>query len=176
MEEVKPKKARKPLATSPRCYKSPELQKRMGAKASAALKKCWADPEWVAALMAKRKAVMPTPGNLPRRYTRFGVPNGMRKDQAKRFWRQSKFEATLTVKKLEKAGILDDTDDMAKEALRYSLTVMRGPVNQPIGLAAAKQVLEWTKAKPATKQEVTLNKAEEWLAAITEDNAKTNEG
>lgn len=78
------------------------------------------------------------------------------------------------MKKLEAAGVIDAADEQANEAMHVTLTVMRLadlPVKER--LAAARQVLEWTKAKPAQKTELTVTKAEEWLAAVTEDNGNT---
>ena len=74
--------------------------------------------------------------------------------------------------KLEKAGVLIDADDMAKEALHEALSIMRMEIAQKDRLAAARLVLDFTKAKPAQKTELTVNKAEEWLAAVTADNVK----
>lgn len=138
------------------------------------LKALWADPEWRAKMVAKNRArAIPA---MQKAGQRFGVPDGMRKSQAKWFWRQARFEASLTMNKLEKAGVISLTDDVqAAEALHYALTVMRGPQQQRDGLAAAALVLKYTKSPPASKSIVTVNKAEEWLAAISESNAETDE-
>ena len=149
-------------------YPAPPLAADPGSKPefSARLKELWQDPEWRAKQIehlnkAREKS---RKGGI-----RYGVPDGMRRHQAKWFWRQAKFEATLTIKKLEAAGIISADEEHAKEALHTALTVMRGPQNQGTRLAAAKLVLEYTKAKPAQKQEVTINKAEEWLEAVVAD-------
>lgn len=142
------------------------------------LKELWADPEWAAALIAKRKAAidkMKAEGKPFR--NRANVPLGMNIKQAKRFWRQAKFEATLTMKKLDKAGVLDEADEQARESLHYAITAMRDPTTpKQHGLQAARLVLDFTKAKPASKSEVTISKAEEWLEAVITDNAKDNSG
>lgn len=62
-----------------------------------------------------------------------------------------------------------DIDEMAKEALEGALTVLRGPQSQSIKLQAAKLLLEFTKAKPVTKSEVSVNAAEAWLASLGKD-------
>lgn len=138
------------------------------------LKALWADPEWRAKMVAKNRArAIPA---MKKAGQRFGVPDGMRKSQAKWFWRQARFEASLTMNKLEKAGIIDMPNEAAAaEALHTALTIMRMPGEQKNSLAAARLVLEYTKAKPAAKSEITVNKAEEWLAAISEPNAETDE-
>ena len=71
---------------------------------------------------------------------------------------------------LEKAGVLDDADTQAREALETTLLIMRAPGDKKVQLSAARQVLEWTKAKPASKSDITVNKAEAWLASITDTN------
>lgn len=72
--------------------------------------------------------------------------------------------------KLEAAGVLEDADAQAKEALKAAIAVMRGPVSPKDKLAAARLVLDFTKAKPAQKQDITVSKAEAWLEAVTKDN------
>jgi hypothetical protein len=134
------------------------------------MKARWADPEYRERMTAHNARI--SRGGAKRRR----VPDGMRREQAKWFWRQAKFEATLTMKKLEKAGLLEGDDEHAKEALHTALTIMRAPVIQKDQLAAARLVLEYTKAKPAQKQEITVNKAEEWLAAVVEDAKETQQG
>lgn len=100
------------------------------------------------------------------------VGTNMRKTQVKVFLRQARLEATLTMKKLDKAGVLDDADDMARAALHEALVVMRGPTTAKDKLTAARLVLDFTKAKPASKQEIQVSTAEAWLEEVTQDNAK----
>lgn len=104
------------------------------------------------------------------------IPNGMTKPIAKRFWKQARFEATLTMKKLAKSGVTDDWSEEAKEALQQTLAIMRSPMSVKDRLQAAKQVLEWTQAKPVAKSQITINKAEEWLETVTEQNEEADEG
>jgi hypothetical protein len=104
-----------------------------------------------------------------------GVPWGYTRVQAQWFRRQAALEATLTMKALTKAGIVNPDDEHANEALHTALKVMRGPDNQALRLNAAKLVLEYTKAKPVQRQAVTISTAEDWLEAVTQD-AKANEG
>lgn len=59
--------------------------------------------------------------------------------------------------------------DMAEEALEGALTVLRAPASQQTKLSAAKLILEFTKSKPVAKSEVSVNKAEEWLASLAHD-------
>lgn len=102
--------------------------------------------------------------------SRFGIPDGMRKAEADKLNAAAAESAKETMSKLEKAGVLEDADAQAKEALETTIHIMRKPGDKKVQLAAARQVLEWTKAKPAAKSDITVNKAEAWLAAISEDN------
>lgn len=142
------------------------------------LKALWEDPVWRANLLAKRQAVEDARKAAGiKRGGRVNVPTGVTNDQAKTFRRQAKFEASLTMKKLEAAGVLDDADEQAKEALKFGLTVMRDQTsNKKDALSAARMVLDFTKAKPAQKINHTVSTTEEWLAAVIEDNGQINKG
>jgi hypothetical protein len=149
--------------------------KRKGNAQSAAFRetmlKCWADPQWRADLLARREG-----RRADGLMTTTGLPKGLDLEQFKFFRRQARFEATMTMKKLDKAGVLDDCDEYAREALHAAIETMRMPIPPKDKISAARLVLDFTKAKPAQKQEITVTKAEEWLAAVTEDNGKTDEG
>lgn len=62
-----------------------------------------------------------------------------------------------------------ELSEMAEEALQGALTVLRAPASQSTKLSAAKLILEFTKTKPVAKSEVSVNKAEEWLASLAHD-------
>jgi hypothetical protein len=154
-----------------------------GSPASRRLKELWADPEWReeqlrkrALGQAKRKDQGPNK-TLPA--GRFGVPDGMRKPEALAKWAEAKESAKQTMAELEKAGLLDGADEQAKAALEAAVEVMRSPMDQKIKLAAARLVLDFTKSKPASKTDITVNKAEEWLAAVAatgeDDEGKASE-
>jgi hypothetical protein len=78
------------------------------------------------------------------------------------------------IEKLEEKKVIsfDDTpeDQMAKQALHEAFTLALGPSPQQIKLAATRIVLEWTKAKPATKADLTIQTAEKWLEQVAKDN------
>ena len=75
--------------------------------------------------------------------------------------------------KLEDAGVLDDMDEMAKAALKESLAIMKnGLTATKEKLVAARLVLDFTKAKPAQKQDITVRSAEEWLDEVVKDNGE----
>lgn len=99
-----------------------------------------------------------------------GSYDGVRKEERERINEEARDYARKTILLMADKGILQDGDDpRAVEALQAALETMRVPSNQGTKLAAAKLILEYTKAKPAAKSEVTVNKAEEWLAAIAQE-------
>lgn len=106
---------------------------------------------------------------MPNKKSRFGVPDGMRREEADKLWEIAREKARKNMADLKKAGVIDGNDERAEKAMLATLEVMHAPGNQAIKLTAARQVLEWTKAKPAAKQEFTVNAAEAWLATLSED-------
>lgn len=62
-------------------------------------------------------------------------------------------------------------DEYAKKALVTAVEVMNVVGETRERLAAARLVLDFTKQKPASKNEVSLSKAEDFLASlVTEEN------
>ncbi len=57
-------------------------------------------------------------------------------------------------------------DELAQEALRTAVIIMREPGQAREKLLAARMVLDFTKSKPVTKSEVSVGKAEEFLATL----------
>lgn len=160
--KVKPKKRKR------RKHAKPNLRYRGRLKrpdTSALLKAKWADPEWRAAMMERRKEqYIKAKGNT----WRYGIPDGMRRAEAEPLNKAAEESAKKTMSELKQAGALGDLDARAEEALESAIGVMRKPGSKQVQLAAARLVLEYTKAKPASKSEVTVNKAEEWLLAVAE--------
>lgn len=167
-EEVK-KVGRKPRKRSPR----PNNNGRYPGLGEV-LRQKWQDPVWRAAIMEKRKAA-----GLKRkqkRNFRQGVPDGMRKAEAEALWAQAAVVADRFIKIMEDTGELPEVvvpgseEEMAKSALREACAYAFSPMTD----AKTKQsylslILNFTKAKPETKSKITLDKSEEWLAAVAED-------
>lgn len=164
MEEERVK--RKKRKTSPRPTRYRGRLKRPGT--AEAQRKLWADPEYRAKMTEKRRAAGEARRGKPG--AREGVPDGMRKAEADALNQAARESAEETVSELKQAGVLDGDDPRAEEALRVTITIMRAPGDKKVKLAAAKQVLEFTKAKPASTTNLKVNKAEEWLAAIAAEN------
>ena len=70
-------------------------------------------------------------------------------------------------------------DEYAKKALVTAVEVMNMVGETRERLAAARLVLDFTKQKPASKNEVALTKAEDFLASLVtdeKDGSETKEG
>lgn len=60
-------------------------------------------------------------------------------------------------------------NDVAKQAIEETITVLKLPGEHRLKLQAAKVLLEYTQKKPVQANEITLNKAEAFLDAIEND-------
>jgi hypothetical protein len=141
--------------------KRPEVSLRM--------KRLWADPTWRAAGLERLAKVSRESAAKGQR--RFGVYDGMRRAEAEVINQKAAVKAKEIVAKMKTKGIVDeDIDPRAEQALTAAVQVLETPTNQQTKLAAARLLLDFLKSKPTSKQEVTVNAAEQWLAAIAEDN------
>jgi len=99
-----------------------------------------------------------------------GVPDGYRKHEIEPIREKAKKEAEEVVQIMSEKYNIED--EYSKEALKTAVEVMRVPGETRERLAAARLVLDFTKSRPASKSEVTIGKAEEFLASLlTEDES-----
>lgn len=97
-----------------------------------------------------------------------GVPDGYRKEQIEPIRAEAKKEAERLVNIM--ADKFNIEDEYSKQALQTAVEVMNVVGETRERLAAARLVLDFTKQKPASKNEVALTKAEDFLASlVTED-------
>lgn len=149
----------------PKRKKAPPRKKNNAA--GQRLRELYADPVWKAQQLEKMNTARAKAlSEDPLRFTRQGVPDGMRKKEAEKKMAEAKESAKETVEVLAANGFFKDDESAAKEALEFNISVMRSPYGMRERLAAASKVLEYTKSKPVAKSEVTVNKAEEWLATV----------
>jgi hypothetical protein len=140
--------------------------------ASEALKKKWQDPEF----RAKHTAINRANASKVRLRNRSGVPDGMRAAQAQPLWDLARQKAKYLMSELEKEGVVQfdpniPEDEMAKAALAEAFTLAMSPMGDTkLRHAAMRTVLEWTRAKPATKTDLRLNSAEAWLKEVIDDH------
>lgn len=66
-------------------------------------------------------------------------------------------------------------DEYQKEALKTAVEVMRLVGETRERLAAARLVLDFTKSKPASKSDVSIHKAEDFLASLLIEDEITDE-
>lgn len=111
--------------------------------------------------------------------TRAGVADGFgktkRRDSARHFRNLAVYEAKIIMDVLRQKDLLVEPDNvMANEALEVAIELHRDKtVGNTIRLAAARTVLEWTRAKPAQRIDTTVRTAEAFLQDLVED-AKAN--
>lgn len=160
-EEVTVKKTPKRRKTSPRGKTGGRIK---NPAVSVHMKALWADPVWAAQMREKRRVQDRS------KISRIGVPDGMRKHTAEKLWAKARKSASKTMTELKKAGALEGMDPRVEEALEAAMSTMRSPQRQEIKLAAARLVLDFLKSKPATKTDLTVNKAEQWLADLASDD------
>ena len=97
-----------------------------------------------------------------------GVPDGFSKEQIEPIRAKEKIEAKRIVKIMSEKYNIED--EYAKAALETAVEVMRVPGDNRERVAAARLVLDFTKSKPASKNELSISKAEDFLASLVEDD------
>lgn len=93
-----------------------------------------------------------------------GVPDGYRKETIAPIRVQAQKDAKrITEIMSDKFNI---EDEYQKEALKTAVEVMRLVGETRERLAAARLVLDFTKSKPASKSDVAIHRAEDFLASL----------
>ena len=117
---------------------------------------------------------------MPERMTNAGIMWGETRETAAAAWEESLEKAKRTMAELivsETIQVPKTTDENAAyDALECALTIMRSKVAPREQLAAAKIVLDFTKAKPAQKQDITVSSTETWLKQVIEDDKSNGSG
>lgn len=99
-----------------------------------------------------------------------GSPDGYTGAEVRRMRAVAKDEAKRMVRIMEKKGFQIPENEFAREALEAAVETMRmDAINPKDKLTAARLVLEFTKAKPAAQAELTVKRAEDYLADIAKD-------
>jgi hypothetical protein len=176
------KKVRGPRKTSPRTLKP---HKKTGA--GDALRALWKTPEFREKMRLRDEARDADRKLNPWKYTRAGVPDGMRKRDALPLWEKAQKLADRFVQIMKDVGELpaDEFVDVvdadgevtivavpksdtgkAEAALREAFVLAVGPSTQQIKIQAINTVLNFTKSKPESKSKLTLNKAEDFLDEV----------
>jgi len=103
-----------------------------------------------------------------------GVPDGHTKESIKPIRKAAKIYAEKAVKIMSEKFNIED--EYQKEALKTAVEVMRIDGQAREKLAAARLVLDFTKSKPATKSDVTISAAEDFLNAVMNDEEENSDG
>jgi len=124
---------------------------------SIAIKRCWADPAFRAKRAEGQKQHFVDRAANPDKYSRVGIPNGMRRAEAMAKWARADALADEAMRQMQEQGVLPTTPDgaitdeaLANAAIREALKMALGPSILSDKLAAARLVLTYTKAKPPT--------------------------
>lgn len=97
-----------------------------------------------------------------------GVPDGYRREQIEPIRAREKQEAKRIVEIMSKEYSIED--EYAKAALETAVEVMRVPGDNRERVAAARLVLDFTKSRPVSKNELAISKAEDFLAGLLEED------
>lgn len=151
--------------------------RRKNPAVTAALKALWQTPEFQEKMRLRniKRVEMRASDPNPMRFTRVGVPNGMRRRTAVKVWAKADKAADRFIQMLKDEGDLPqvtvpDTDaGMAEAALKEAFLLAVVPGDLKIKTANIRTILEWTRAKPESKSKVTVSTAEDWLKAAQED-------
>lgn len=102
-----------------------------------------------------------------------GSADGHTKEEMATLREKAGQEADRIIQIMEDEDVLQPTDDLlgndkeiAKEALKETIVILRTPGDMRNKLAAARTLLEYTRAKPASTSNVTVSTAEEFLGAL----------
>ena len=157
-------KSRRPTKTGRRSPAQSEAQKKL-----------WRDPEHRRKMIAARHRSTEDRRKDPLKYSRLGVPTGMRKAEATALWETAGEIADRIVKALEADGVLpaavvpDSDDEIAKACIRELALIAFGPGKDTrVKLMALYALLKYTKGRPTRRLDYTLT-AEEWLGKATEE-------
>ena len=103
----------------------------------------------------------------------FGVPDGHTAKTIAPVREQAKQDAKKEVKIMSEKFNIED--EYQKEALTTAVEVMRLDGQSRERLAAARLVLDFTKSKPASKSDVSISRAEDFLASLLTEEEQPHE-
>jgi hypothetical protein len=161
---------RKPKPTKSPPRRGGKCEKRRLAKL-----KNWQDPEYrekttaAVAASTRKRVESQDPKNW-----RTGIPHGMRRPEAEAEWNFARMYAEEVTKIMVEEKILPE-DPKVELAFKAAVEVLESPMTQTVKLQAARLILDFCKAKPVAKSEVTVKSAEDWLAQVTADHIKKTE-
>jgi hypothetical protein len=145
-------------------------KRKYPASHSAALKAKWQDPEYRAKMAARDSRREELRQADPAKFSRLGVPNGMRKEEAQQKWDIAEKQAAHIIKTLKAEGLLPETaiatatvpdteNEMAEAVLREMFKLALGPTGTRAKLSALNTILQYTRLKPISVLKLALGDA-----------------
>jgi hypothetical protein len=153
------------------------------------LKELWATPEFRDKMKQRDQARIAAAKRNPAKFSRYGVPDGMRRPEAKLAWARARELADRFIAVLKRNGVLPDhqyevdatphagtgiliplsDDGMAEAALREAFVLAMGPSGPAVKAAAINTVLTYTRARPATQTRLRQGSATDFLDGLVAD-------
>lgn len=97
-----------------------------------------------------------------------GIGHGMTKAKSLELWEVARERARQDMQIIK--AVFPTTDEIAEEATMHLLTALRGPADDNLKMTAAVKLLEFYKAKPSSKSNVTVtNTFENWVSSLEDD-------
>jgi hypothetical protein len=173
----------RPRKKSPRTKGAP----RATQATSERLTELWATPEFREKMKRRDQARIKTAKRNPTKFSRYGVPDGMRRAEATLAWAQANELADKFIAALKQNGEIPDesytvivkagtdiliptTDDgLAEVALREAFVLAVGPSTPQVKAQALNIVLTYTKAKPASRAKLQLGEVTDFLDQIARE-------
>jgi hypothetical protein len=144
-----------------------------------AQRRLWADPDHRARMKEARQRSVAVRRTDPTKYTRLGVPDGMRRAEAQKLWDAARAQAGEYVAALETKGIVpispvpESDEEKAKAAIHEVAVLALGPSNQRDKIRALRLLLAYTKELPTILRKTSIT-TEDLLKAATRHSAPTN--
>jgi hypothetical protein len=164
----------KPTRPSRKRSPRPNKSGKKSPSRSEAHKLLWADPAYRAKMQEARARTAEDRRRNPAKYSRLGVPDGMRKAEAMELWDVARAQADEFMQTLEAQGVVeavvvpDSDEEKAKAALRGAVVIALGPTNNRTKGMAINTVLRFTKAPPAQRVAVAPSIDHAWLTQAWE--------
>lgn len=97
-----------------------------------------------------------------------GVPDGYNKETIKPARAQAKLDSQKVVKIMSDKFKIEE--QFEQEALGCAVEIMRTDGGNRERLQAARLILDFTRSKPATKSDVSISRAEDFLTSLLEES------
>jgi hypothetical protein len=105
-----------------------------------------------------------------------GQPDGVRKKDFLKLKALAEVKAEKAIKTMAEKKIWIADNDVAEKAMRTAIEIMESHTGETRNrLAAAKTILDFVQTKPVVKQETTIKSAEDFLAALAQEEENVSQ-